>query len=93
MSKKTSKQKLGKELDYKKLLKYDSIENLNWFEEELNELYLDKNKYKQAEIKNAKHIIQKIEDLKELCVDRQLYYLIERTTKKIRNIYPEFFDS
>jgi hypothetical protein len=93
MNKKYYKEEIGQGSDFKKLLKHDFIEELKWYEEELNELYLYKNKYSRKDINRAKLIIKKMEALDDLCIDRQLIYLVDRTIKRVRKIYPEFFDS
>ena len=93
MHKKYSKEEFDKPSDLKKYLKHDFIEELKWYEEELNELFLYKNRYSKFEIKQAKHIIDLMKDLEERCIDRQLDYLIERTIKRVKKLYPEFFNS
>ena len=91
MHKKYSKEEFDNPYDLKKYLKHDFIEELKWYEEELNELYLYKNKYSKTEINQAKYIIKLIEDLEDRCIDRQLVYLVEQTIRRVKKVYPEFF--
>ena len=92
MSKKDFEWIFETSFDYKKLLKHDVIEELKWYEEELNELYLYKNRYTKEDINRAKFIIKRMKELEDLCIDKQLDYLITHTLDKIKNLYPEFFD-
>lgn len=78
---------------YKKVLKHSFIEDLDWYERELNELYLYKDNYSKNDIIQAKIIIEIIKSLENLCIDRQIIYLIDETLEKIKKKYPEFFDS
>ena len=91
MQKKDYKSEFDRPSDLKKYLKHDFIEELKWYEEELNELYLYNNKYSKKDIEQAKYIIKLMIDLEDRCIDRQLDYLVEHTLKRVRMLYPEFF--
>lgn len=92
MSKKNTTIEIDKWFDFRKVLKISLIDELKWYEDELNELYLHKDDYNRREIRQAKKILRRIRKLEDLCVDRQLLYLIAETLRKIKNKYPEFFD-
>lgn len=92
MSKKNITLEIDKWFDFRKVLKFSLIDELKWYEDELNELYLYKDDYNRREIRQAKKILRRIRKLEDLCVDRQLIYLIAETLRKIKNKYPEFFD-
>jgi len=92
MSKKITKLEIDRWFDFRKVLKVSLIDELKWYEDELNELYLYSDDYNRHDIKQAKVILKEIRHLEDLCIDRQLFYLIDETLRKIRNKYPEFFD-
>ena len=92
MSKKQIKLEIDRWFDFRKVLKVSLIDELKWYEDELNELYLYKDDYNRYDVKQAKVILKKIRNLEDLCIDRQLFYLVDQTLRKIRNKYPEFFD-
>ncbi len=75
----------------KNLLKHGFIEQIKWLEEEIKELFLYQNKYTKKEIIQAKIIIKRIVDIEDICIDIQIYYLIDRTLQRIKKVYPEFF--
>ena len=92
MIKKDYKLEIDYWFDFRKVLKHSFIEELKWFEEELNELYLYKDDYNKHEIKQAKIILNLMRNLENLWIDRQLFYLLDETLRKIKKKYPEFFD-
>ncbi len=91
MPKKYIKELINQWSGFRKVLKHGLIEELKWFEEELNELYLFKDDYNEHDIKQAKEILNQIRTLEDFLIDRQIFYLIDETLRKIKNKYPEFF--
>ncbi|MHA1146758.1 MAG: hypothetical protein ACTSR8_00770 [Promethearchaeota archaeon] len=76
---------------YDKQLFGDLIEELKWFEEEFNELYLYIDVYSKKDINQAIKMINFLKARIESFDDDTLDYLLARTLKRIENIYPEFF--
>jgi len=79
-----------KKLDFSKIIKNSILDDLNWFEDEMNELYLDKDNYTKKEIKQAINIIDQFRKIIDVIYDKQVKDILKSTLKRIENKYPEF---
>lgn len=69
----------------------DLLEELKWFEEEFNELYLYIDDYSKKEIQQAIKMLDYLRNKIAFYDDDTLDYLLAKTLRRIENIYPEFF--
>lgn len=79
--------------DFNEFFKHDMQKEIEWIEEEFNENFLSKNDYNDFDIRYAKSLISILLNIKEQCVDKQIYYIVDSLINRLKKIYPEFFES
>jgi len=82
---------MNQSYDYDKILKKSLEADLQWFEEEFDQIFKSKSKFTKQEINMANQILEMLTKITNIYNNEQLLYSLARILNELEKKYPVFF--